>query len=151
MNAELTNASEQPKAPPHAGGEASSQILAGNSTAKGNLSFPAVVANTFGKFDIVLRARLLGRLLGSVGPLALAVVGGGVFAKYVQHARSPEIPVSLEDAARATSSQVYDLVHYLEQSNPHLVERLLTAHWQERGTMAAIGATIAAIAVRRHS
>ena len=68
-----------------------------------------------------------GRLLASVGPLALKVVSGGVFAKYVRHARSPEIPVSFEDAARATSTQVRDLVHYVEQSNPNLVEELSTA------------------------
>jgi hypothetical protein len=82
---------------------------------------------TFGKFNIALRARLLGRLLASVGQLALKVVGGGVFAKYVRHARSREIPVSFEDAARATSGQVSDLVRYVEQSNPKLIDKLLTA------------------------
>ena len=101
------------------------------------------VASTFGKFDIALRARLLGRLLASVGPLALKVVGGGVFAKYVRHARSPEIPVSLEDAARATSSQVRDLVHYVEQSDPNQVEELLAALSQE--------GTIPAAAIKRRS
>jgi hypothetical protein len=35
--------------------------------------------------------------------------------------------VSFEDAARATSTQVRDLVHYVEQSNPNLVEELSTA------------------------
>lgn len=141
----------QSGAPPSAGEEASLQILTGNIAANERLSFPAVVANTFGKFDIALRARLLSRLLGSVGPLALAVVGGGAFAKYVRHARSPEIPISFEDAARATASQVHDVVHYLEQSNPHLVEGLLTALSQERGAMAVIGTTIAAMAVMRIS
>jgi len=83
-----------------------------------------MVARTFRKLDIALRARLLGRLLASVGPLALKVVGGGIFAKYVRHARSPDIEVSLEDAARTTSSEVRDLVHYVEQSDPGLVKRL---------------------------
>jgi hypothetical protein len=93
----------------------------------------------------------LGSLLGSVGPLALAVVGGGVFAKYLRHARWAEIPVSLEDAARATSSQVYELVRYVEQSNPHLIAGLLAALSQDGVTMTAIGTTIATIAVRRLS
>src|SRR6266550_4757029 len=73
-------------------------------------SAPAIMARAFGKLDLERRARLLGRLLGSVGPLALAVVGGGVFAKYLRNARWPEVPISFEDAARATSSQVHDLV-----------------------------------------
>jgi hypothetical protein len=94
--------------------------------AKKKLSLPAILAGRFGKFDIAQRARLLSRLLASVGPLALKVVGGGVFAKYVRHARSPEIPVSFDDAAHATSSQVCELVHYVEQSNPRLVEELST-------------------------
>ena len=119
--------SEQSKAPPHAGEVALPQTLAGNITAKEKPSLSAIKGRTFRRFDIALRARLLGRLLGSVGPLALKVIGGGVFAKYVRHARRPEIAVSFEDAAHATSSQVSDLVRYVEQSNPKLVRKLLTA------------------------
>jgi hypothetical protein len=119
--------SEQSTAPPRAGEEALPQPLADNIAAREKVSLSAMVARSFVKFDVALRARLLGRLLASVGPLALKVVGGGVFAKYVRHARSPEIPVSYEDAARATSSQVRDLVQYVEQSNPNVVEELSTA------------------------
>jgi hypothetical protein len=116
--------SKQSKVSPHTGEATLPHTLAGNITAKERPSLSAIMARTFGKFDIALRARLLGRLLGSVGPLALKVVGGGVFAKYVRQARRPEIPVSLEDAAHATSSQVRDLVRYVEQSNPNLIESL---------------------------
>ena len=119
--------SEQCKAPPHAGEVALPQTVAGNITARQRPSLSAIMGRTFGKFDIALRARLLGRLLGSVGPLALKVVSGGVFAKYVRQARRSEIPVSFEDAAHATSSEVSDLVRYVEQSNPKLVGKLLTA------------------------
>src|ERR1700676_2359622 len=117
--------SDRTKTPPRTCNEVLQQILAGNGAAMESRSFATALANTFAKCDIALRARLLGRLLGSVGPLALAVVGGGAFAKYVRHARWPEIPVSFEDAARATSRQVYDLARYVEQSNPRLVESLL--------------------------
>ena len=114
-------------------------------------SAPAILARAFGKLDLERRARLLGRLLGSVGPLALAVVGGGVFAKYLGNARWPEVPISFDDAARATSSQVYDLVRYVEQSNPHLVENLLRALLQDGVTMTAVGASVAAITIKRLS
>ncbi len=120
-------ASDQSKVPSKARVEALPQVRADSDATKEKLSLSKVVASAFGKFDIALRARLLARLLGSVGPLALKVVGGGVFAKYVRHARSPEIPVSLEDAARATPNQVRDLVRYVEQSDPNQVEELLTA------------------------
>ena len=84
----------------------------------------AQVADAFGRLNIRLRARVLGRLLASVGSLALAVIGGGAFAKYITHATS-EISVSLEDAARATWSQIYELVCYVQQSHPRRFERLL--------------------------
>ena len=121
------NISERSTRSPHSSERQLPQARAGRAAAKEKLSLPATVAGKFGKLEIKQRARVLGRLLASVGPLALKVVGGGVFAKYVRHARSPEIPVSLEDAARATSSEVCDLVHYVEQSNPKLVEGLSAA------------------------
>ena len=39
---------------------------------------PVIVARAFTAAGVGLRARVLSRLLPSVGPLALAVVGGGV-------------------------------------------------------------------------
>ena len=114
-------------------------------------SVPAIIASAFGKLDLDRRARLLGRLLGSVGPLALAVVGGGVFAKYLRNARWPDVPISFEDAARATSSQVHDLVRYVEQSNPHLVKTLLAALSQDGMTMTALGASVAAMTIKHLS
>ena len=119
---------------------AASVSRGGNSPARVKLaksergSAPALFAKVFDKLDLERRARLLGRLLGSVGPLALVVVGGGYFAKYLRNARSSKIPVSLEDAAHATPRQVYDVVRYVEQSNPHLVETLLALLLQDRMT-----------------
>jgi len=112
-------------------------------------SVPAIVAGSFDRLNVRLRARMLGRLLASVGPLALAVVGGGAFAKYVSKARWPEIPVSLEDAASATSSQIYDLVRYVQQSNPQLFSHLLEALARDTTTIAALGASIAALGMNR--
>ena len=114
-------------------------------------SIPAVLANAFGKPNLERRARMLGHLLGSVGPLALVVVAGGVFAKYLRNARWHEVPISFEDAARATSSQVHDLVNYVQQSNPHLVEGLLAALSLDAIMKTTLGASIAAVTIKRHS
>ncbi|HWZ73532.1 MAG TPA: hypothetical protein VN326_18925 [Casimicrobiaceae bacterium] len=120
-------------------------------SAKELASVPAVIASAFGKLNLERRARLLGRLLGSVGPLALVVIGGGGFAKYLRNAGWPEIPISFEDAARATSSQVFDLVRYVEQSNPRVVDGLLAALLQDGTTMTALGASVAVIAIKQLS
>jgi len=119
--------------------------------AKQFASVPAFVASAFGKLNLERRARLLGRLLGSVGPLALVVIGGGVFAKYLRNARWPEIPISLDDAARATTHQVFDIVRYAKQSNPQLVDGLVGALLQDGVTMTALGVSVAAITIKHVS
>jgi hypothetical protein len=122
-----------------------------DSEAKDPSNIAAIVAGAFERINIRLRARMLGKLLASVGPLALTVVGGGAFAKYVAQARWPEIPVSFEDAARATSSQVHELVRYVQQSNPHLLGQLMDVLARDTATIAALGASVAAITLRRLS
>jgi hypothetical protein len=111
------------------------------------LSVPGIMASAFGKLNLKRRAHILGLLLGSVGPLALAVIADGAYFKYFRYARSPEVPVSFEDAALASSTQVYDLVRYAEQSNPRLVDDLLAALMQDGMTMTAIGVSLATMAI----
>jgi len=121
--------------------------VSGNPATRATL--PMIVAASFDRLALRQRARMLGRLLASVGPLALAVVGGGAFAKYAAHARWPEIPVTLEDAARATSAQIQEIVRYIEQSNPHLFNRLLQLLASDSATIAALGASIAALTMHQ--
>ena len=124
-----------------------SESAASASGAGGVNALPHIVAAAFDRLNIRLRARMLGRLLAAVGPLALAVVGGGAFAKYVAQARWPEVPVSFDDAARATSSQIYDIVRYVQQSNPQLFSHLLDVLARDTTTITALSATIAALGI----
>jgi len=112
-------------------------------------SLPAIVAGAFERLNIRSRARMLGRLLPSVGPLAMAAIAGGAFAKYIEKARWPEIPVSLHDGARATSAQVYELVRYVQQSNPQFVNQLMDLLTRDTATIAALGASVTALAIAR--
>ena len=111
-------------------------------------SLPALVASVFTRTHVALRARMLRRLLLPVGPLALTVIGGGAFAKYVEHARWSRLVVPLEDAARITPSQVSDLVRYVEQSNPHVLQQVMAIVSRDATTMAALGASVAALVVQ---
>lgn len=85
----------------------------------------AQVADAFARMNLRARARVLSRLIASVGSLALAVVGGGAFAKYIVAALQGEVSVSVEDAARTTRTQVYELARYVQQSDPRLFESLV--------------------------
>ena len=108
-------------------------------------SLAAVVASAFTRLRVGERVRVLRCLLQPVGPMALAVLGGGVFAKYIAQARLPRMSVSLEDAARVTSSQVYELVRYIEQSSPVTMHQVLTVLSRDAAAMAVIGGSVAAI------
>ncbi|MDH4181089.1 MAG: hypothetical protein OEV46_03690 [Betaproteobacteria bacterium] len=66
-------------------------------------------------------ARQLSRLVAGVGVLALAVLGGGAFARYAAVARRSAVFVTLEDAARATHAQICELARCAQQSNPELI------------------------------
>jgi len=110
-------------------------------------SIPAIVARAFSVAGLTVRARVLSRLLASVGPLALAVLGGGAFVKYLQQARWSEIHVSVEDAARATYGQVFELARYVQQSSPEVAEQVLAVLSRDVSTMAALGVSAAAMAI----
>jgi hypothetical protein len=108
-----------------------------------------IVAAAFARAGVALRIDVLRRLLGAVGPLALAVVGGGAFAKYLHEGRWPGIGVTLEDAARTTSAQVFELARYVEQSNPDVVAQTLDALARDATVMGALGASVAALVIER--
>lgn len=109
----------------------------------------AIVAEAFTRLTVASRARMLGRLLAALGPAALAAACGGAFAKYVSHARLPVIPVTLQDAARATSAQVQDLARMLQQTQPQTFERLLDLLARDATTIAALSASVAALTLRK--
>jgi hypothetical protein len=111
-------------------------------------SLATIVARTVPTTRLDLRARLLRRLLLPIGPLALSVLAGGAFAKYVQYARRARLSVSLEDAARVTSNQIVELVRYVEQSNPAVLEQMMVMLSRDTTTMAALGASVTALTVK---
>ena len=88
---------------------------------------PVVIAKAFDRMRPSLRARVLSRLLAAVGPMALAVVGGGAFARLALRAGRREPVVSADDAMAATGDHVRDLVRYVQQANPRVVDQLLKA------------------------
>jgi hypothetical protein len=112
-------------------------------------SLSVVVTSVFDRLHVAKRMRVLRRLLLPVGPLALAVLGGGVFARLAVQARWPRMSLSLEDVARVTSSQVYDLVRYVEQSNPLVLQQVLVVLARDTTAMAALGASVAAIVMQQ--
>jgi hypothetical protein len=113
--------------------------------ASAHQSLAAVVAKAFAKIGPRLRVQVLSRLLSATGPMALAVIGGGMFAKYIGRARWPEVQVSLEDAARTTSSEIQDLVRYVEQSDPPMLRKVIALLSTDIAAMTVLGASMASL------
>ena len=126
-------------------------ILGDSVPANDTPALAAIVASAVTQTHLVLRARALRRLLMPVGPLALMVLAGGAFAKYVEYARWSRISVSIDDAARVTSSEIVELVRYVEQSNPNILEQVMAMLSRDATTMTALGASVAAIVMQRLS
>jgi hypothetical protein len=124
------------------------QDPSGNADAWKMQSLATALANAFTRADLSLRVRVLRNLLRPIGPLALAALGGGVFAKYARQARWSGMPLSLEEAARVTSRQVFELVRYVEQSDPHILQQVLCDLARDATTMAALGASVDGIVIK---
>ena len=114
-------------------------------------SLPMLVAGIFTKLGLAQRVRVLRRLLMPVGPMALAVLGGGAFVKFVAQAHWPRMSISFADAARVTSNQIYELVRYVEQSNPQAVHQVIAVLARDASTVAAVGASVVVILMRHAS
>ena len=110
-------------------------------------AMPAIVTQAYEAASAGVRMRVLNRMLRAVGPLALAVVAGGTFARYVSQARWSALTVSFGDAARVTSAQVYELVAYVQQSNPDVLRQIASVLARDVSTMTTLGATVGAILI----
>jgi hypothetical protein len=139
----VNNPFASPEPPTHSSIPATVTSVPANQTA----SLVAVVADAVPTTNLPLRARLLQLLMIPIGPLAMTVLAGGAFAKYAKFARRLPIPISLEDAARVSSSQVAEIARYLEQSDPSVLAQVVIAISRDPTAMAALGATVA-IAVK---
>lgn len=110
--------------------------------------FPVQMSVIFAKAGLSLRASLLNCLLKSVGPLALAVLCGGAFARYLARARWKDISVSLDEAASVSSGQVQELARYVEQSNPHIIDQVCSILSQDVTALTVVSASLLGIAVQ---
>ena len=94
------------------------------------------------------RARLVGYLLKSVGPLALAVLAAGQFGKYMFRERWSEVTVPLEEASRLSESQFAEIARYVEQADPALIENAVSMLATDGGSAMALGAGAFALLIR---
>lgn len=99
----------------------------------------AAVSGAFARLGLAPRIRVLAHLIQPIGPLALAVLGKGVFAKYARAESWSGMPLTVAEAARVTPEHVYELVRYLEQSDPRFLRRVIVDLACDAESMASLG------------
>jgi hypothetical protein len=96
----------------------------GTTGADAAATVPVLVAALYDEAPAPLRQRLLNHLLGPVGPLALAALAAGAFARLLPQGRWSSVQVQLDDVLNISPDQVLALASYVEQKSPELLWRL---------------------------
>ena len=134
-------------APPEAIGSGVAEAFRSDRTAP----FQQLVAQMFGRSNPQQRAGVLEHLLSSVGPGALAGLGGGVFTKMFGQNNGSAPQVSPAQAAQITPEQVDQLAAQAQQHDPGVMDKIggyYAAHPDLVKTLgsAALAVTLASIA-----
>jgi hypothetical protein len=86
---------------------------------------PTLVAALYEEAPAPLRERLLNHLLRPLGPLALAAVAAGAFARWLPSGRWSDVHARFDDGFFSIGAdQVFDLANYVEQKAPELLSGL---------------------------
>ena len=85
---------------------------------------PSLVARLFVEAPLGVRQKLVACLAGAAGPLALAALADGRFARILLRSPSATLVVSLEEARRLTEGQVLALARYAWEASPQVFARL---------------------------
>jgi hypothetical protein len=85
---------------------------------------PRLVARLFADSSLAVRRKLVACLLGAAGPLAMAALADGRFARFLWTSSSNALVVSMEEARRLTEGQVLALARYAWEASPEVFSRM---------------------------
>ena len=85
---------------------------------------PSLLARLYAQSSLAVRRKLVSSLLGVTGPLALAALADGRFARFLLRSSADRIVVTLEDARRLSEAQVLALARYAWEASPQVFGRL---------------------------
>lgn len=79
---------------------------------------PDLVATVYAQSPVPLRSKVLACLLGALGPLSMAALSQGSFARFLFRNPSDAAFVTAEDAMSIPAAHVMTLVRYVSEANP---------------------------------
>jgi hypothetical protein len=86
-----------------------------------------LVARLYAGMNSVHRSRLVVQLLRPLGPLARVAVASGAFAGVFGRGVGHSAVAALDDFARASTEQVFELARFVEQASPEALRRIASA------------------------
>ena len=116
-------------------------------------AIPELVSALYQDAPAPLRTQLLECLLSPVGPLAIVTIAAGAFAHMLYRLRMHGVPVTVEDAARVSPDNVFELARYVAQASPETLHRIGGLIAQSPIGMATVAGTALAATLgawRRH-
>lgn len=95
---------------------------------------PSLIARLFSESPFGVRRRIVAILVGVTGPLALAALADGRFARFLLRS-TDAVRVSLDEARRLTEGQVLALARYAWEASPEVFDRLAASLQAEDPTL----------------
>ena len=96
---------------------------------------PSLVARLIAESPVRVKQKLVACLLGVAGPLALASLADGRFARLLVRPPAQSLAVSLEEARRLTEGQLLSIASYAWQASPAVYGRLVELLQAENPTL----------------
>lgn len=124
-------------------------IWHGGPKAEGHETDRASAPRLYRAADAPMRARLLTCMLRPLGTLSLVAVAAGAFAVFLDRTRPREISVTLDDVARFSNEQVFELARFVEQVSPEAMRQAAGLLSENAFGLAAFSASVALLLYRR--
>jgi len=109
---------------------------------------PRLISRVYGAANQPLRAKLIACLVRPLGPLGLVAVAAGAFAGLLRRSNSGGITLVIDDVARYSNEQVYELARFVEQVSPEALQQVAALVSDNPVGFAAFSASAAVLLVR---
>ncbi len=110
---------------------------------------PRVVARLYASADPSLRVKLLDCLVRPLGLLGLFGIAAGVFGNFAAVLRDSGAEAGVEQFARFTSAQVFELARFVEQVDPEALQQFANTLSDNGFGSTAFAAAAVALLVRQ--
>jgi hypothetical protein len=112
------------------------------------IAAPRLISRLYAMANQPLRAKLIACLVRPLGPLGLVAVAAGAFAGLLRRGSNGGITLVIDDVARYSNEQVYELARFVEQVSPEALQQVAALVADSPVGIAAFSASAAMLLLR---